>query len=100
MQAFAEEWDLDVPKRFNQHQLAKETDSLREFHVIYKTLSKYAHPTPMLLFGRESFLRGDNSRRALLLAAQMSAAWLLDDLPGLVEKLRIERSPQSGGTAA
>ena len=52
MQAFAEEWDLDVPKRFNQHQLAKETDSLREFHVIYKTLSKYAHPTPMLLFGR------------------------------------------------
>ncbi|MEO1077462.1 MAG: DUF5677 domain-containing protein [Bacteroidota bacterium] len=92
MESLALEWDLDVPVRFNQHRLAKETNCLEEYYRFYKPLSKYVHPTPLFLFARDSFVRGEDARNGLILAAQLFAAWLLDDFPSLVEDLRIERS--------
>ncbi|MEO1726486.1 MAG: hypothetical protein AAFR95_05610, partial [Bacteroidota bacterium] len=48
--------------------------------------------TPLFLFARDSFVRGEDAKNGLILAAQLFAAWLLDDFPSLVEDLRIERS--------
>lgn len=91
MEAWAEREGLTVPKRLNQFQLAKATDSLDEFYLCYKPLSKYAHPTPLLLFGNDGFVRGPDSRRVQLVTAQLFAARLLDELPGLAQGARVQR---------
>ena len=91
MEAFVEEEGLTVPRRLNYREMAEETES-EEYFGIYKTLSKYSHPTSVFLFARDSFIRGDKSRRAMYLAAQLSAAWFLEEMPGLVKQMKAVRA--------
>ena len=88
MRAWADQNRLSIKSRYVQSALAKDTSSLQEFYKMYKPLSKFAHPTPLFLFGKHEFVHGENTRHGFVRAAQLSAVWILQELPSLVEQLK------------
>ncbi len=71
--------------------LAKKTDQQQERDIAI-WLSKYVHPTPLLLFGNRSFMFGDEARRGAVAAAQLYAALLLDEMPTMANELHKQRA--------
>lgn len=92
VEEFIEEEDLDPGEGWlTIPQMAKATGE-EYLQDLSKWLSKYVHPTPVLLFGKESFMKGEDARKAVLKAAQHCAARLLEDIPGDAERIRSQRA--------
>lgn len=92
IEEFIEEEDLDPGAGWlTIPQMAKETGE-EYLQDLSNWLSKYVHPTPVLLFGKESFMKGEDARKAVLKAAQHCAARLLEDIPGDANRIRSQRS--------
>lgn len=79
---------LDVPDKYLRYKkLAEEAGELREYFLVFKTCSKYAHPTPILLLGSSDFVFGDNTRFNMIVLIQLFAAKLLGEMPKLISNM-------------
>ncbi len=63
-------------------------DVLREYNQAWRIHSKYLHPTSYLLFGKTSFVFGEDVRRYFWVVVQYFAARNLRDLHLMVEAAR------------
>jgi hypothetical protein len=75
--------DLKRPNSIKRY--AEGANLMHEYNLFWRIHSKYVHPTSYLLFGRKSFVYGDDSRRFFLTTAQYFAARNLRDLHKMIE---------------
>jgi hypothetical protein len=91
LQAWIDKEGLNPGKRPNLKELAEETDSLEFYFPVFRTLSKYVHPTPVFLFGNRNFVHGDKARAGVIVTAQYCAALLLYEMPSDIERMKRAR---------
>lgn len=81
--------ERDYLKRPNTvKRFANSADLLQEYDRGWRIHSKYLHPTSYLLFGRKSFVYGEDARLFFWVMAQYYAGWNLRDLHGIIEAAR------------
>jgi hypothetical protein len=78
--------ELERPYTVKHH--AEGGDVLREYNQAWRIHSKYVHPTSYLLFGKTSFVFGEDVRRYFWVVAKYFAARNLRDLHLMVEAAR------------
>lgn len=81
--------DRDNLRRPNAvRQYAEGANLLHEYSRSWRIHSKYVHPTSYLLFGKRSFVFGDDAKLFFWIMAQYYLAWNLRDLHRMVEEAK------------
>lgn len=88
LQALIDTEGLNPGKRPNLKELAEQTGSLKLYFPVFRTLSKYVHPTPVFLFGKRNFVHGDEARAGVIKVTQHCAALLLNEMPSDIERMK------------
>ncbi len=77
----------EVGKRPNVFELIRDYGDSKAYKM-FKTLSKFVHPTPLLLFGKHNFVHGEATRNGVKIIIQYVSAIILQELPEKVQALK------------
>jgi hypothetical protein len=78
----------ELKRPYTMKHYAEGGDVLREYNQAWRIHSKYVHPTSYLLFGKASFVFGEDVQRYFWVVVQYFAARNLRDLHLMVEAAR------------